>query len=63
MKNPLIFGDKKQIEELKRENEKAIFCPFCNSANTWQDGDPFEDYDSFFCNNCGRSFDSKGVEL
>jgi transposase-like protein len=56
IKKPLIFGDAKQIEELKRANKNAIFCPRCNSANTFEDGNVFNKYESFCCKDCGHDW-------
>jgi transposase-like protein len=55
-KRMLVFGNKEQIEELKRANENALFCPRCNSANTFQDGDVFEEWESFYCKDCGHDW-------
>lgn len=48
---PLVFGDKKQIEELKEANAKAIFCPRCNSPKTGEDCE-WEGDSYFYCDDC-----------
>jgi hypothetical protein len=51
-----VFGDKKQIKAIKEANLKALFCPHCNSSNTFQDGDAYEEWESFYCKDCGHSW-------
>jgi DNA-directed RNA polymerase subunit RPC12/RpoP len=46
----LVFGDKKQIEELKRQAENTEFCSRCGAiAKSWWDWDTGDYYE---CENC-----------
>ena len=53
MNKPLVFGDKKQIEELKRQSDNAPWCPKCKtlSVEWWDCGDI-----TFECPNCQCSW-------